>query len=70
MLHFAYSYDAGKSIYYGISTDHGFDFDGKKITLKGENKDAPSIEWDGVPGPIKTEAWVYGELNITFTMCA
>jgi len=69
-LHLSYTYNKGKSIYYDLSTAYGFDFWGKKITLKGdEEKDVPSIEWDGAPGPIHTTSY-FGETDLTLEVCA
>jgi hypothetical protein len=70
-LQFVYSYEAGKNIYYGIATDFGFDFWGKKLVLEGEaGKGAPSIIWNGTVGPVYTAAYLGGELELTFTLCA
>jgi hypothetical protein len=70
VLHFSYSYKAGESIYYGISTNLGFDFGGDKIVLHGDQPDAPEIVWNGEPKPDFTAGFLKGELNLEFTMCA
>lgn len=70
VLQFSYSYLAGQDIYYGISTDHGFDFWGEKIVLQGDNPAATKITWDGEPKPDFTAGWLNGELNLEFTICA
>ncbi|KAJ8118567.1 hypothetical protein OPT61_g470 [Boeremia exigua] len=69
-LHLSYTYSKDQSIYYDLSTAYGFDFWGLKITLKGDkDKNVPSIEWDGAPGPIHTESY-FGETGLTLEACA
>ncbi|KAJ4316784.1 hypothetical protein N0V94_005276 [Neodidymelliopsis sp. IMI 364377] len=69
-LHFSYTYNKGKNIYYGLSTAYGFDFWGQNITITGDKgKDVPSIEWDGAPQPDRTLAY-FGETGLTLEVCA
>lgn len=71
VLHLSYTYKKNESIYYDLSTAYGFDFWGKKITVKGdEGKDVPSIEWNGAPGPIHTYNYSHGETGLTLEVCA
>lgn len=70
VLHLSYTYKKNESIYYDLSTAYGFDFWGKKITLKGdEGKNVPSIEWNGEPSPPHTYAF-FGETGLTLEVCA
>ncbi|KAF2830696.1 hypothetical protein CC86DRAFT_402717 [Ophiobolus disseminans] len=68
VLQFAYSYQAGVSIYYSLDNIGDFDYLGKKITLKGNG--SPSIVWNGNVGSTRTQAFLGGEKDLTFTLCA
>ncbi|CAO2655862.1 Nn.00g046650.m01.CDS01 [Neocucurbitaria sp. VM-36] len=70
VLTFAYSYTKGGPIYYDLSSHSGFDFWGKKLTIKGEQgKGAEEVTWDGTPKPNHTAAY-WGETDLTLTLCA
>ncbi|KAH6633217.1 hypothetical protein C7974DRAFT_412230 [Boeremia exigua] len=70
-LHLSYTYSRGQSLYYDLSTTYGFDFWGKKITVKGDDdKEVPSIEWDGAPELIQHTQSYFGETGLTLEICA
>jgi hypothetical protein len=69
-LHFSYTYNKGKSIFYDLSTVYGFDFWGQKITVTGDkDKDVSEIKWDGTPKPNHTLSY-FGETGLTLEICA
>ncbi|KAH7093040.1 hypothetical protein FB567DRAFT_161882 [Paraphoma chrysanthemicola] len=71
VLHFAYSYNKGKQIYYGLSSHAGFDFWGEKLTLGPiEGESGTVITWDGKPGVDYTAAYLGGELDLILVLCA
>lgn len=68
VLNFGYTLTNGE-LYYSLDTINGYDFQDKKITLTGDKDGAPEIVWDGAPGS-KTPAHVFGNMNLTLTICA
>ncbi|KAF2849855.1 hypothetical protein T440DRAFT_118288 [Plenodomus tracheiphilus IPT5] len=69
VLHLSYTYDAGKSIYYDLSTAYGFDFAGKKLRVHGpEGKKVEEIVWEGEPKPNHTAVY-FGDTNLTLELC-
>lgn len=69
-LHLSYTYNKNQSLYYDLNTAYGFDFWGKKITVRGdEGKNVPTIEWDGAPGPAQISSYL-GETGLTLELCA
>jgi hypothetical protein len=70
VLQFVYTYEAGKDVYYGIATDHGYDYNGEIVMLGGHyGSDIEKIIWNGRPGPAYT-AEHDGETDLVFTLCA
>ncbi|KAJ4371483.1 hypothetical protein N0V83_004700 [Neocucurbitaria cava] len=70
VLTLAYTYTKGGPIYYDLSSSLGFDFWGKKLTVKGEDgKGVEELTWDGTPKPNHTAAY-WGETSLTLTLCA
>ena len=46
-----YTYEANKEIWYGISMDHGYDYNGQVVMLGGQyGTDVEEIIWNGQPG--------------------
>jgi len=69
VLQLSYSYDAGKSIYYGLSSLNGFDFGGKKLRVHGtEGKNVEQIVWNGEPMPDQTLEY-NGNTDLTLELC-
>jgi hypothetical protein len=69
VLHLSYSYNAGKNIFYDLSTHNGFDFWGEKLRVHGsEGKEVEQIVWDGEPKPNHTAAY-NGETDLTLELC-
>jgi hypothetical protein len=51
VLELAYTYAAGKDIYYNIAMDHGYDYEGQVVMVGGHfGSDVEEIIWNGQPG--------------------
>lgn len=70
VLILGYSYTKGGPIYYDLSSSSGFDFWGKKLTVRGpKGKGAEELTWDGTPKPNHTAVY-WGEVDLMLTLCA
>ncbi|CBX94415.1 hypothetical protein IAQ61_009875 [Plenodomus lingam] len=69
VLHFSYTYNEGVSIYYDLSTIHGYDFAGKKLRLHGpDDQKVEEIVWDGEPKPNHTAVY-FGDTSLYLELC-
>lgn len=69
VLHLSYTYTAGQSIYYDLSSHNGFAFEGWRVVLGGGNEDVEEIVWEGEARGQRTVAY-FGETDLVLTLCA
>ncbi|KAF2130427.1 hypothetical protein P153DRAFT_395841 [Dothidotthia symphoricarpi CBS 119687] len=67
-LHFSYTYTAGVSVYYDLSSHGGFDFEGWTLVLGGGKEDVVEVVWEGEEEEQRTEVY-WGETDLVLTLC-
>ncbi|KAF1957006.1 hypothetical protein CC80DRAFT_53266 [Byssothecium circinans] len=71
ILNAAYTYNAGSSVYYSLSTvnDWGYDFAGTAVKYFAVNDFDNAIVWKGNVGTFETHAYLGGETELVLELC-